>query len=369
MSECREEKKNKILVLANNDVGLYQFRHELLQALLDKGYEVVISLPDGKMIAPLIELGCRFIDTPVDRRGINPKTDLKLFNTYRKILREELPDLVITYTIKPNIYGGFACRMMRIPYAANITGIGTAFQKEGMLKTLVTGMYQFALKKAKTVFFENDENMKLFYSLKICTENNSRLLNGAGVNLDHYSVQPYPETDTTHFLFIGRVMKEKGIDELFDAMKKLKNDGEKCVLDIVGPYEDNYEDIIRKYSAEGWLNYHGYQKDVRPFIRDAHCFVLPSWHEGMANTNLECAASGRPIITSNIPGCREAVIDGESGFLCESMNSDSLYAAMKRFLSLPQEARAEMGKAGRRHMEAVFDKKMVVSKTINGLGI
>ena len=358
----------KILILTNYDVGLYQFRRELIGALLQE-HSVLISLPYGELVEPLKEMGCNFLDTPVDRRGINPVTDLKLLMTYRKLLRKEKPELVITYTIKPNIYGGLACRMGKIPYAVNITGLGTAFQKQGFLRKLVTFLYKTALKKAKVVFFENDANRQLFVQEKIIPAEKSRLLSGAGVNLQHYAMAEYPQGEAVRFLFLGRMMKEKGIDELFEAMERLHQEGENCCLDVLGSYEEDYAPIIRGYEEQGWLRYHGYQTDVRPFIRNAHCFVLPSYHEGMANTNLECAAMGRPLITSDIPGCREAVVEGVSGLLCQSQNADSLYQTMKQFLRLPNDRRKAMGQAGRAHMEAVFDKQKVVSRTLKGLGL
>lgn len=356
----------KILILANYDVGLYQFRYELIENLL-KEHSVTISLPYGELVEPLKEMGCVFADTPVDRRGINPVTDLKLFMQYRKLLRSEKPELVITYTIKPNVYGGLACRMAKIPYAVNITGLGTAFQKQGLLRKLVVFLYKTALKKAKVVFFENEGNRRIFVDERIIPEEKCCLLSGAGVNLQRYTYAPYPDGEPVRFLFMGRVMKEKGVEELFAAMKRLRDEGETCCLDVLGGYEENYEPVIRQCEAEGWLRYHGYQKDVRPFIEAAHCFVLPSYHEGMANTNLECAAMGRPLITSDIPGCREAVVEGVSGLLCRPKDADSLYDAMKRFLRLSREQRQEMGKAGRTHMEAVFDKDKVVAKTVENL--
>lgn len=356
----------KILILANNDVGLYQFRKELIEELL-QGNEVLISLPYGEMVEPLKKIGCRFIDTPVDRRGINPVTDLKLLMTYCRMLRKEKPDLVITYTIKPNVYGGLACRLMGVPYAANITGLGTAFQKKGLLKSLVTVMYKVGLKKAKTVFFENQENQQIFIHAGIAKQEKTCLLNGAGVNLERYQPTAYPGGDTTRFLFIGRVMKEKGIDELFAAMRKLLSDGYDCTLDILGGCEENYRPVMEAYEAEGWLHYHGSQPDVRPYIAASHCGVLPSWHEGMANVNLECAASGCPIITSNIHGCLEAVENGVSGYLCERKDPESLYRVMKSFAELSFEQRTAMGLAGRKRMEEVFDKRKVVAKTLERL--
>lgn len=354
----------RILILANNDVGLYQFRRELIEKLLEEN-EVYISLPYGDLVDPLKEMGCTFIDTSVDRRGINPITDLKLFFSYIKIIKQTKPDLVITYTIKPNIYGGLVCRINHISYATNITGLGTAFEKNGLLRKVVTIMYKVACNKAKVVFFENEENRKLFVTESIVSEKQTYRLNGAGVNLDKYKVIEYPKGDTIKFLFMGRVMAEKGINELFHAMKKLIDDGVKCELDVLGNYEEDYKNIIEEYEAEGWLHYHGYQKDVRPFVEKCHCFVLPSWHEGMANTNLECAACGRPVITSNIHGCLEAVIDGKTGYLVEKKNVDDLYKKMKKFTILSYDKRKDMGDTGRKHMEAIFDKKIVVQETLN----
>lgn len=353
----------RIIILANNDVGLYKFRKELIEELI-KDNEVIIALPYGEFVEPLVEMGCKFIHTEINRRGMNPLEDIGLMYKYYHILKEEKPDFVITYTIKPNVYGGLLCRILKIKYAINITGLGSAFENGGLLKTIVTAMNKISCKKAKVVFFENSSNCELFINLKILDQEQAHVLNGAGVNLDKYQVMEYPNNPIIKFLFIGRVMKEKGVDELFDAMRKLVEDGLLCTLDVLGGYEEDYKGIIDKYQKEGWLNYYGFQDDVRPFIKDANCFVLPSWHEGMANTNLENAASGRPIITSDIPGCKEAVINNISGFLVERKNAQKLYETMCRFISLPNEQMRNMGLAGRTHMETHFDKRDVVADTI-----
>lgn len=352
----------KIMILANYDVGLYQFRKELLEELL-KENEVYISLPYGELIEALEAIGCRFLDTKVDRRGVNPRTDMKLLLDYFKLMRKIKPELVITYTIKPNVYGGIIARLLHIPYAVNITGLGTAFERGGFLTRFVTFLYKIACKRSKVVFFENSANRDLFLDKKIIASKQACLLNGAGVNLEKYQVTEYPSGDNIKFLFMGRVMAEKGINELFEAMKLLIKDGIKAELHVLGGYEEDYEEYIQAYEREGWLHYHGYQKDVKPFIHASHCFVLPSWHEGMANTNLECAASGRPVITSDIPGCKEAVIHGVSGYLMEPKNADELYHVMKRFTGLLYAERKMMGLMGRQHMERSFDKKQVVEVT------
>lgn len=373
-----ENCKMKILILANNDVGLYKFRKELIQELLcpgsivngrsGKGAEVYIALPNGEFVKPLIQLGCHFIDTPIDRRGMNPMKDIHLFRQYQTILKDIQPDKVITYTIKPNIYGGIACRWKKIPYYVNITGLGTAFQKKGFLQTMVTKLYRIALKKAQKVFFENSENREVLEKKKIVKLNQSVLLNGAGVNLGDYPYTAYPkEEQPIRFLFIGRVMREKGIEELLQAVERLRAEQYPVCLDVVGPCEEDYVSIMKQKEQEGWLTYHGYQKDVKTFIEACHCFILPSWHEGMANTNLESAAMGRPVITSDIPGCREAVVEHRSGLLCQAGNGDSLYPTMRQFVELPYEKKMNMGAEGRKHMEQVFDKTRVVEKTIENL--
>lgn len=353
----------KILVLANSSSGLYGFRRELIIKLL-QSHKVKAAVPFGESVELLEGIGCELFDTPVDRRGMNPVKDFGLFMRYLKIIKTEKPDLVITYTIKPNVYGGMACRMLKVPYAVNITGLGTAFQGHGLLRRVVAILYRLGTSRAKVMFFENAENRQIFIEEKLVDAEKTCLLNGAGVNLEHYQTLEYPEEqEGVRFLFMGRVMQEKGIDELFSAMKRLHQEGYNCSLDVLGGFEENYAQQMKEYEQSGWLHYHGYQKDVRPFIAQSHCFVLPSWHEGMANTNLECAACGRPVITSDIHGCKEAVVDGVSGLLCQRKNAQSLYETMKQFLQLSHEEKWLMGLAGRKHMEDVFDKRKVVSET------
>lgn len=357
----------KILIIANDSVGLYLFRSDLIKKL-SENFDVTALCPDTGFTDELAQIGCYFLNQKMERRGMNPIKDFRLLLDYIKVIREQKPELVITYTIKPNVYGGIACRLCGVPYASNITGLGTAFQNDGILRKFVTLLYKVALKKASVVFFENVENQHTIVDTGIIRKGQACLLNGAGVDLEKFSYIPYPQDEEeTRFLFIGRVMKEKGVNELFSAMRMLQKDGVKCTLDVVGGFDEDYSKQIEDYENEGWLCYHGYQRDVRPFIANCHCFVLPSWHEGMANTNLECAASGRPVITSNIHGCLEAVEDGVTGFLCEKKNADDLYRAMKNFIELPSARCKAMGITGRKRMEKVFDKKKVVEETIRRL--
>lgn len=355
----------KILILTNHAPSLYNFRKELINKLLEKN-EIIVSMPEDQYFDYFENIGCKMIKTKLSRRSLNPLKDIQLIFHYYKIIKDTNPDLIITYTIKPNIYGGVCARLLKVRYASNIPGLGSTFYNT-FLKALVTRMYRFALKKSEVVFFENVENKDFFIDNKIIRSNQSVLLNGAGVNLSDYSPLPYPQEKKTNFLFIARIMKEKGINELIEAAKMLYENGYIFELNILGEFEENYTNKFNELSQNNWFKYHGYQKNIIPYIRDSHCFVLPSWHEGMANTNLESAACARPIITSNIHGCKEAVIDGVTGYLCEKQNINSLYEVMKKFIELPLAEKQEMGIESRNHIEKKFDKNIVVKNTLEAL--
>lgn len=357
---------SKILIITNHSYMLYRFRLELIQELM-KEHEVVLSMPFVGHEEDFQALGLRCIKTDVDRRGINPATDMKLFRTYQKLLKEECPDLVITYSIKPNIYGGLACRMAGIPYCANVQGLGTAFQRKGLAQ-FVTVLYKLALGKAKTVFFENNANAEEFCRRKIIPAEKETVLPGAGINLEKYPYVAYPENEAVHFLYLGRIMKEKGMDELFTAMRRLRGKyGAGVVLDIVGFYDDDYKAQVEQLTGEGIAVFHGFQSDPLPYYAAADCVVLPSYHEGMSNVLLEAAAIGRPVITSDIPGCREAVKDGRTGFLCKPRDADRLYEQMCRMAAASFVERQAMGRAAHEKMAREFEKQLVVKKTLSAL--
>lgn len=358
----------KILVLANFDVGLYKFRKALLERFLADGHEVYIALPNGDYVPRLVELGCTFIETPLERRGMNPAKDISLYHLYCSIIKQARPDLVVTYTVKPNVYGGMACRKLKIPYAANITGLGTAIEQGGALRTLVLNMYREALKKAKVVFFENTGNRDRLVEFGAVKAEKTYVLNGAGIETADYPFAPYPPDGAIRFLFVGRIMREKGVDELFSAMTRLKQAyGDRVQLDLVGFNEESYEQKIQELQKDGIVQFQGFQDDVPSFYRSAHCVVLPSYHEGMSNVLLEAGAMGRPLITSNIHGCLEAVAEGKSGYLCAVRDADSLYDAMARFVELPYAEKAKMGQASHDHVVERFDKKLVVEDTVRQL--
>ncbi len=352
----------RILILANSDIGLYKFRKELIEALLSLKHEVYISLPQGEFIDRLVEMGCHFIETEISRHGVNPITDFLLYMKYKSMLKEIKPEIVFTYTIKPNVYGGMACQACRVPYLANVTGLGTSIQNGGILSKISLMMYKKGLKGAKRVFFQNSENHRFMTENGIVTSPTT-ILPGSGVNLEQYAYAEYPsEENGFHFLFVGRIMKDKGIDELLAAAKEIKSIYSNIVFDVVGGYDGPYENIIKKAHDEGIVQYHGSQSDVRPFYRACHCVVLPSYHEGMANVLLEGAATGRPLITTNIPGCREVVEDGVNGFLCESKNEQSLYTTILNMLNANYVERENMGRQSRKLIEKKFDRHVIIQK-------
>lgn len=351
--------KKRVLILANNAMGLYDFRNELLLRLL-KEYEVHVSLPDEEDAPQIAEEGCIVHHTFIERRGMNPIKDGRLMMEYFKLMRKVKPDVVLTYTIKPNIYGSLCCRLKRIPYIVNITGLGSAFEEDGLLRKLVVFLYKIALKKASCVFFQNAKNKDIFDNFGIKGKK-VRLVPGSGVNLDRHAFEEYPSKDEpVKLVFVGRIMKEKGIDELLYTAEKIKEEFPKVVFQLIGSYEEDYKETVETLQQSGIVEFLGYQKIIHPFYKAASAAVIPSYHEGMSNVVLECAATGRPVLASDIPGCREGFDDGITGIGFIPRDKEAFYQAVKCFLNLSYEERKEMGKNARKKMEQEFDRRIVV---------
>ena len=350
----------KILILTNNDGGLLSFRQEVVKALLNKGYQVIVSVPKGNRIDEIKALGCKIDLVKISRRGINPLEDLKLLRYYIKLISKEKPNVALTYTIKPNIYGGMACAIKGIPYIVNITGLGTAVENSGLLQTLTVSLYKIAMKKASCIFFQNEGNRDFFIEKSI-RKDIHRLIPGSGVNINKFKSKQYPKASTVKFFFISRIMKEKGIEEYFAVAKHfsvLRNDVE---FHILGACEEDYLSKLNILDSKGIVKYHGIQKDVRPYLQEASCLIHPSFYpEGMSNVILEAASTARPVITTRRYGCKEAVVDGETGFLFEEKNTQALIDQIDKFLSMSEYERAEMGRKARIKMEREFDRQIVV---------
>ncbi|MDN3439759.1 glycosyltransferase family 4 protein [Planococcus sp. APC 3900] len=329
--------KKKVLLLGNHGFVIYNFRKELIQRLLNEGYEVYISLPYDEKVDIMISWGCKFVETNVDRRGTNPATDLKLVGHYVKILKDIKPDVVLTYTIKPNLYGGIACRILNIPCINNITGLGSGFSGNPALKFLLTNLYKVGLKKSKCVFFQNTEDMNTLVKNNI-VKGPYKLIPGSGVNLNEYKFVKYPPDGRVKFVFIGRIMRDKGIDQYLEAAKVIKKKYPEVNFDIIGFIEksqSHYNNLINQYESEGFVNYLGYQSNVKPFIEEVNCLIQPSHGgEGLSNVLLETAATGRSLIASNIPGCRETIDEGRNGYTFEKKNTQSLIEKIEKFINL-----------------------------------
>jgi glycosyltransferase involved in cell wall biosynthesis len=350
----------KVVILSNHHAYTYNFRKEIIQRLIDENYKVYVVLPYGEKVELLKEMGCEFIDLPLDRRGMNPVTDLKLLMNYHKIIKQIKPDAVLSYTVKPNIYGGIVCRFLDIPFFPNVTGLGSAVENDSFIQKILLQMYRFAYKKASCIFFQNDDNQQFFQKKKVAIKN-SRTIPGSGVNTKYFSLIPYPSDETIEFVFISRIMKEKGIDQYLEAAEFIKRKYPNTKFHVLGFCEENYEQRLQELQKMGIIHYHGMQNDVREFHKISHCTIHPTYYpEGMSNVLLESAASGRPVITTNRSGCREIVEEEINGYIVEQQNSKDLIEKIEAFLALNYEQKIEMGLAGRKKVENEFDRGIVV---------
>lgn len=357
--------KRKVMVIANDTTYVYNLRRETMSRLLELGYEVIVVSEPILHKDALIEMGCQIVDILTPRQGTNPLNDLKLFFQYLKTLKKYKPDIVLSFNIKPNVYGGFACKLKGITYLANVTGLGTALEIPGKMQKLTKFLYKLGVSGAKCVFFQNSENEQFFRERKMLSKKSKVcLLPGSGVNLDFHPVMPYPDGDKLHFLFVARMLKEKGIDQYLEVAEYFKAKRDDMVFHICGGCDDaKYEEILADAQKRGVIEYHGPQKDMNPFLKQAAMIVHPSYYpEGMSNVLLEAAATGRPVIATNRSGCRETVDDGVSGYIVPIKETQPIIDAMEKFLALSWEERKNMGLAGRSKVEREFDRQIVVDK-------
>lgn len=357
---------NTVLILANSIAGLYSFRKEVVAAIVIKGYRVVISAPHDLTEREnyFINIGCELVFTEVDRRGTNPIRDIRLIRQYKRLIVKYRPFVALTYTIKPNIYGGLVSHLLGVPQVANITGLGTTIENPGALHELTIFMYRIGLKYATMVFYPN-ESIRDF-CCKYHIGSLGRLLPGSGVNLEWHTYQSYPdEDDKMIFNFIGRVMKDKGIEEFLEMAEVIHSKYPQTLFRVIGDCEEHYEEKLKELQERGVVIWVGSVSDVRPYLKDSFCTIHPSYHEGMANVILESCAAGRPSIASYINGCKEAIDDGISGLLCEVRNTSDLIKKVEEFVSFPHLKKVEMGKAARKKVESCFDRKIVVEEYLS----
>lgn len=354
-------KKPPIIIANNNFQGIYHFRRELLEAL-SKDYSIILSAPKDTYIEYFEKLNYSIELTSIKTRSISFFSDLKLFLHYRRLIRKYNPKCILSFTIKPNLYMGICARIYKIPQLANITGRGSIFNRNNFLVTVVIILYRFALKKTRTVFFQNQSDL-LFFSTKKIVHDNYKLLPGSGVNLDYFSFQEYPKESKIIFLFVGRIMKEKGIDLYLKLAEEITQSYKNVEFHIIGQTQKKYKSIIEILQKNNTITYHSPKKDIREYYKNAHCIIHPTYYsEGMSNVLLEASATGRPVIASNIPGCIETIVSNISGFAIKPNNFLELVKKTHKFISLSYLDKKEMGKAARNHIHVNFDRKLVINE-------
>lgn len=362
--------KKRILFLAQHFITLYSFRRELIERLCSEGNEVYLSLPTSEDNKYFEDLGCKIIPTEIDRRGVNPLKELKLIAFYKKMIPQVDPDIIFSYTIKPNIYGCLVSNGKKRPngrkykQVCNITGTGGTFLEDNFVARVCRVLYRHSVKNCYKVFFQNTGDRDVFIKNRMIKDNYD-MLPGSGVNLEHFSLTPLMEGNDVNFVFIGRVMKLKGIDEYLEAAKRTKERYPNTNFYIAGFIEEGeYKDKVESY-GEAVIPL-GFIKDIKAEIKKCHCTILPSHGgEGVPNVLLESAAMGRICIGSRIPGTADVIDDGKTGYLFEAGNTESLVDAIEKVVNLSPEQRENMGITGRMKVEREFNRKIVIQKYID----
>jgi glycosyltransferase involved in cell wall biosynthesis len=354
-----------VVLAANSSWNIVNFRGGLIRALQAAGYRPVVIAPtDVAAEARMAELGIERLALRIDRSGVNPFADLRLLLQYREALKRLAPIAFLGFTVKPNIYGSFAAASLKIPVVPNVSGLGTAFMRSGPLQQIVTRLYRAAFRRASTVFFQNPDDRQLFVTRRIVDVEHTRVLPGSGVDLERFAAVPQPTGPPT-FLLISRLLRDKGVREYVDAARMLRDTRPGSRFQVLGPIDRGNRTSIRQSELERWIaageiEYLGTTVDVRPFIAKASAVVLPSYREGLPRSLLEAAAMGRPLIATDVPGCREVVDHGVNGYLCTARDPASLAARMREFADLPPDDRAAMGAASRRKVQDRFSEAVVI---------
>lgn len=358
-----------IALLTNNDDDVFCFRKELIEGLIEDGYQMLISCPDGPKFELMKDIPYIYDNPDIDRRGTNVIADFKLFSHYKRLFKKHKPAVVLTYTAKPNVYASIAAHQLHIPVINNLTGLGSVVNEKGLKKAFIMWLFKVAYRKSSCMMFQNATNMQVALDAGM-VKGDYKLIPGSGVNTDRYPLQPYPEGgngkegETVVFNYMGRVMHDKRVDDYIEAAKRIKANFPQTEFNLLGfiePTEIHYEQELKELEKEGIVVYRGSQKDVKPFVARSHATIHPSTYgEGMSNVLLESASSGRFLITTDNPGCQETVEDGKTGYIYHGGDVDALVNAIERFLALPNQVRKEMGQAGRERVVSQFSRKIVV---------
>lgn len=357
-----------ILLTVNAAWNIWNFRRPVVQALLADGHRITVLAPPDDSVADLQRLGCQFLPLEMSAKGLNPLEGVKLYNRFKDVFRAEQPDIVLSYTIKNNVFGAMAASTVGVPFLPNVTGLGTAFLSGGLLQVVAEGLYRRAFAKLPIVFFQNEDDRSLFIDHRLVKGHQARLLPGSGIDLAHFTPAPYPSEDRAPvFLMISRLLRDKGVVEFVEAARQVKAQAPEARFQLLGAVAAENRTAIDAATLNGWVDaghveYLGTTDDVRPHIARASCVVLPSYREGAPRTLIEAAAMARPSITTDVPGCRSVVEAGVTGLLCAPKDAKSLAETCNQFLSLSPAAKASMGLAGRRRMKEFYDQSVIVAQ-------
>jgi len=360
--------KKHIIFSGNSAWGMYNFRGRLIRKFVEKSYKVTVLAPNDEVFVPkLKELSVSFIDTPINPKGTNPMEDVRLFWNYKTIFKREKPDFVFFYTVKPNIFGSLAAQHCKVPHIAVTTGLGYVFLVDNLVSKITKYLYKVAFKKAYQVWFLNEDDRQTFLDHKLVDERKAYLLKGEGIDLERFHISSLQKKEPAVFLLIARMLWDKGIGEFVEAARRIKQkypDTKFQMLGFLGVGNPTaiHKEQMDKWQSEGVVTYLGVTEDVKPFIEDATCIVLPSYREGVPFSLLEASALGKPIVTTNAIGCKDTVEDGITGFMCEVKNSESLASSMEKVMHLSPEQYENMALAGRAKMEREFDVKLIIKR-------
>lgn len=365
----------KVVISINTSWNIVNFRAGLMRALQRRGFEVVAASPDDGYAARLSEIGCRHVPLAMDNKGTSPLRDAALFFRYLGLMRRERPVIYLGWTIKPNVYGSLAARLLGIPTINNVSGLGTAFLRDGWLTRVVKLLYRAALSRSACVFFQNRDDRDLFVGARLVRPEQARLLPGSGVDLDRFSpAPPAPRAadEGPVFILIARLLWDKGVGEYVEAAQRVKAREPRARFLLLGFLDVENRTAVPRETVEGWeregiVFYLGQTDDVRPHIAAADCVVLPSYREGTPRSLLEAAAMARPLIATDVPGCREVVDDDVNGWLCKARDAEDLADKMLRFIAASEEQRLEMGRQSRLKAEREFDERVVIDAYLEAI--
>ena len=363
----------KVAIVLNTSWNIFNFRMNLVRALVSQGFEVHTIAPEDPYTARLVEAGCHHHPVRMDSRGINPVKDLALILELRGIYKKVKPDIILHYTIKPNIYGALAAASLGIPTVNNVCGLGTVFLRNNLLSRIALLLYRWSFRFPKKVFFQNTDDRDLFVNKQLVPANRADLFPGSGIDLKHFTPVTFTRNQPFTFLLISRLITDKGILEYVEAVRQLKAEGVNAKFQILGAKDPKHRRGIPVETVQQWIDDHtieylGTTEDVRPFIHSADCVVLPSYREGTPHTLLEAASCGKPIVATNVPGCHQVVQDNHNGLLCRLKDAEDLAAKMRSMSRLDDETLRQFGMNGRRKMEAEFDEALVINRYLDVIG-